>query len=113
MPAFPLAARRERIAAVPFDYAAQPCEPVTACNLCGSAEFVVVAHRDRYGYAAEAHACSRCGLVFLNPRLTAAAYQRFYESVYRPLVSAFHGRLIDAHTIQDEQAAYADERIEF
>ena len=28
--------------------------------------------------------------------MTAAAYGRFYDGVYRPLVSAFHGRLIDA-----------------
>lgn len=105
--------RRERIATVAFDYAAQPREALSACNLCGSAQSVIIAHRDRYGFLADAHACSRCGLVFLNPRLTAAAYARFYESTYRPLVSAFHGRLIDARTIQNEQRIYASERIEF
>jgi ubiquinone/menaquinone biosynthesis C-methylase UbiE len=72
----------------------------------------VVAHRDRYGYAALAHACNRCGLVFLNPRMTNAAYGRFYDGIYRPLVSAFHGRLIDAETIQAEQREYARERAE-
>lgn len=107
------AAREARIAGLQFDYAAQPCEPVAACNLCGCGQFVVIAHRDRYGFPADAHACGACGLVFLNPRLTAAAYGRFYHSVYRPLVSAFHGRLIDARTIQDEQAQYAAERIPF
>lgn len=106
------AGRAARIASVNFDYAAQPREPVERCNLCGRSQFVVIAHRDRYGFPAEAHACAACGLVFLNPRLTAAAYGRFYESVYRPLVSAFHGRLIDAKTIQPEQAHYAAERIE-
>jgi SAM-dependent methyltransferase len=105
--------RRERLAALAFDYAAQPRDAVAACNLCGAAEFVVLVHRDRYHYPAEAHACAACGLVFLNPRMTAAAYGRFYETTYRPLVSAFHGRLIDARTIQDEQRAYAAERIEF
>jgi hypothetical protein len=107
------AERRDRIAAVGFDYAAEPTEARTACNLCGAAGFVVLTHRDRYGYPAEAHACRRCGLVFLNPRLTADAYGRFYRGVYRPLVSAFHGRLIDAHTIQDEQRVYAAERVTF
>ena len=34
----------------------------------------------------------RCGLGFISPRLTAAEYGHFYESVYRPLVSAYHGR---------------------
>ena len=99
--------RRERIAALDYDYAAQPRETLTACNLCGATTFVVIAHRDRYGYPAEAHACETCGLVFLNPRMTAEAYARFYDGVYRPLVSAFHGRLIDATTIQAEQGEYA------
>lgn len=105
--------RSARIASLGYDYAAQPKEAVTRCNLCGAARFVILTHRDRYGFPAEAHACERCGLVFLNPRLTAGAYARFYQSVYRPLVSAFHGRLIDARTIQDEQRAYAAERLEF
>jgi cyclopropane fatty-acyl-phospholipid synthase-like methyltransferase len=74
---------------------------------------VILTHRDRYGYPAEAHACRRCGLVFLNPRMTAEAYGRFYDGIYRPLVSAFHGRVIDARTIQAEQREYAAERAEF
>ena len=45
--------------------------------------------------------------------MTAEAYGRFYDGIYRPLVSAFHGRLIDARTIQDEQRAYAIERAAF
>jgi 2-polyprenyl-3-methyl-5-hydroxy-6-metoxy-1,4-benzoquinol methylase len=105
--------RKERIAALHYEYAAQPKQAVTSCNLCGGAEFVVLTHRDRYGYPAQAHACRRCGLVFLNPRMTAEAYGRFYNGVYRPLVSAFHGRLIDARTIQDEQREYAIERADF
>jgi len=105
--------RRARITALDYDYASQPKLAVTSCNLCGASEFVVLAHRDRYGYPAQAHACRRCGLVFLNPRMTADSYGRFYNGIYRPLVSAFHGRLIDAQTIQDEQREYAAERAEF
>lgn len=108
-----IADRGARIAALAFDFASQPKEPVARCNLCGASPFVVLAHRDRYGFPAEAHACERCGLVFLNPRMMAEAYGRFYQSVYRPLVSAYHGRLIDARTIQDEQRIYAGERAEF
>ena len=105
--------RRQRINALGFDYAAQPKESLSNCNLCEGSTFVVLTHRDRYGYPAEAHACSRCGLVFLNPRMTPAAYGRFYDGVYRPLVSAFHGRLIDAKTIQEEQRYYAEDRAAF
>ncbi len=102
--------RQTRIAALGYDYAAQPKERVTACNLCGGSLLVTVSHRDRYGYPAEASACAACGLVVLNPRMTAPAYGRFYDGVYRPLVSAFHDRLIDAQTIQAEQLDYAKDR---
>ena len=105
--------RRERIAALDYDYASQPKQAQQACNLCGASEFVILTHRDRYGYPAQAHACRHCGLVFLNPRMTAQAYGRFYNGIYRPLVSAFHGRLIDARTIQHEQREYAIERAGF
>lgn len=105
--------RTRRIEALGFDYAAQPREALTACNLCGASRFVTLTHRDRYGYAAEAAGCETCGLVFLNPRMTAQAYGRFYDGIYRPLVSAFHNRLIDAKTIQGEQREYAAERAEF
>jgi len=102
--------RQGRIAELAYDYAAQPQERVTHCNLCHGTVLVALTHRDRYGYPAQAAACARCGLVFLNPRMTAPAYSRFYDGVYRPLVSAFHGRLIDAQTIQAEQRDYAADR---
>lgn len=105
--------RPARLAALGFDYAAQPVRRVEACNLCGGTRFVTLTHRDRYGYPAEAAACTGCGLVFLNPVMTAEAYGRFYQHVYRPLVSAYHGRTIDAVTMQPEQRAYAGERAGF
>ena len=102
--------RRERIAALAFDYAAQEWMLVERCNLCGASAFTVLTHRDRYGFPATASACDRCGLVFLDPVMTATAYSRFYNGTYRPLVSAYHGRLIDARTIQGEQREYAADR---
>jgi len=104
------AERKARLDSLAFNYPAQPQELLTHCNLCQGTVLVTITHRDRYGYPAPASACARCGLVFLNPRMTAPAYGRFYDGVYRPLVSAFHGRLIDAQTIQGEQQDYAVDR---
>ena len=55
-----------------------------------------------------ARACS-LRLAFLSPRPTAEAYAAFYRAIYRALVSAYHGRRIDADTVQDEQPEYAAE----
>ncbi|MDQ3372178.1 MAG: class I SAM-dependent methyltransferase [Actinomycetota bacterium] len=99
--------RAQRIAAVGFDPAAREREPVHACNLCGSTHLVEVSRRDRYGYEQPLVVCARCGLGFLSPRLSAREYAGFYGDVYRPLVSAYHGRLIDAETVQAEQRDYA------
>jgi hypothetical protein len=105
--------RKQRIDALGYDYAAQPREWISSCNLCGGTLLVNLTHRDRYGFPAQASGCARCGLVFLNPRMTADTYGRFYDGVYRPLVSAFHGRVIDARSIQDEQREYAADRAAF
>jgi SAM-dependent methyltransferase len=105
--------RAERIAGLGWDYAARELEPVTACNLCGSERHAEVSRTDRYGYPQRFVTCARCGLGFLSPRLTAAEYAAFYGDVYRPLVSAYHGRRIDADTVQDEQREYAAELVSF
>jgi hypothetical protein len=101
--------RGERIDALGYDYASQAKSPMMACNLCGSDQWIVLTHRDRYGFHAQTTGCSVCGLVMLNPRMTAAAYSRFYDGIYRPLVSAYHGRRIDALSIQEDQRTYAGE----
>jgi SAM-dependent methyltransferase len=105
-----LTARRERIAAIGYDYAGQPKRTIDTCNLCGGRTRIVLTHRDRYAYPAQASGCRRCGLVCLDPVMTADAYKHFYVDTYRPLVSAYHGRVIDAKTIQAEQREYAVER---
>jgi len=105
--------RAARIEAVGYDYPARARESIAACNLCGCAHTVEVSRRDRYGFPAELRICARCGLGFLSPRLSAGEYAAFYRDVYRPLVSAYHGRTIDAQTVQEEQRDYAAGLVEF
>ncbi len=102
------------IAALRYDYAAQAKEWPVACNLCrAGGHGVEVASRDRYGYPATFVVCRCCGLGYLCPRLGATQYAHFYSDIYRPLVSAFHGRRIDAETLQLEQHGYATELAAF
>ena len=102
------ALRAARIEALGYDYEGREKERVSACNLCGERRLAEASRSDRYGYPAVLMICARCGLGFLSPRLTAAEYAAFYDGVYRPLVSAYHGRLIDAETVQGEQHDYAE-----
>ncbi len=88
-----------------------PCDGemqrVETCSLCGECVFNEIEHVDRYGFEVSTAVCMSCGFCFLNPRPTNSEYSRFYREHYRPLVSAYHGRLINASTIQSEQKDYA------
>jgi SAM-dependent methyltransferase len=104
----------ERIAALGYEYDTQATHRPAGCNLCEARDRAVeVAARDRYGYRASFVVCRRCGLGYLCPRLSATQYAHFYSEIYRPLVSAYHGRRIDAETVQREQRGYAAELAEF
>jgi 2-polyprenyl-3-methyl-5-hydroxy-6-metoxy-1,4-benzoquinol methylase len=105
---------RDRIIALGNELGAQANLHTVECNLCGVRDRAVkVAHRDRYGFPVTLVVCQRCGLGYLSPRLNAAQYLHFYSEIYRPLVSAYHGRRIDAQTVQRDQRVYADELAPF
>jgi 2-polyprenyl-3-methyl-5-hydroxy-6-metoxy-1,4-benzoquinol methylase len=104
--------RRERLVALGYDYVERAKDRLESCNLCGSTELTTISHSDRYGFPASTDACRRCGLAFLNPRLTVDEYGRFYDGTYRPLVSAFHGRLIDAESVEQDQVVYTEALVE-
>ena len=55
----------------------------TPCNLCGASTYVVVGTRDRDGGPLRTVLCTACGLVWTNPRPTAADMNAYYETSYR------------------------------
>ncbi|MDV2502434.1 MAG: class I SAM-dependent methyltransferase [bacterium] len=59
-----------------------------ACDLCGTDQPLTLAHRDKYGFLVPSVVCTRCGLLYLNPRPTPEAYAEFYVAEYRTLVMA-------------------------
>lgn len=105
--------REKRIKKVKFDYNTTAKEFLRKCNFCEGDKFICVAYKDRYGFPTRTALCRNCGLIFINPRMTKEEYSRFYVDTYRPLVSAYHGRLIDRSTIQEEQRRYAEKLWEF
>jgi len=88
-----------------FDYAAQPKETLTACNLCGGQQSAPFADKDRYNLPVTSVMCKDCGLVYLNPRMTRDAYREFYQGAYRDLLSAHYGRDVKA-MVSPTQDAY-------
>jgi SAM-dependent methyltransferase len=106
-PLDPRLARERRLNAVGFDADRLETEHASACNLCGSAFFTRIAHEDRYGLAVTTALCNDCGLVFLDPRPSAAAYTEFYRRWYRPLTQAWSNTAHEPDARSAGQHAYA------
>ena len=60
-----------------------PATEFVPCNLCGGDDYEVVGRTDREGQALQTVLCRRCGLVWTNPRPSAAALDRYYQDEYR------------------------------
>lgn len=55
------------------------------CALCRGKNFDQISEKDRYGLYCSNVICKNCGLVMVNPRMTAASYHEFYNREYRSL----------------------------
>lgn len=88
------------------DYSRLDNETLTACPACGACvelHAVPFAHLDRYGFPVQTMWCRACDLLFVNPRPTSVAYNKFYdEGVYRRLIAAFSGHE-DDHLLPQER----------
>lgn len=74
-----------------FDYSEQKLEDLP-CNYCEGNDFKVLSGRDRYGLNVSTVICKGCGLVFINPRMTAKGYGDFYENFYREQSKKYKNR---------------------
>ena len=50
---------------------------------CGSNESFAITKNDRYGFNHQMNLCTRCGIIYANPRMTEESYRKFYENEYR------------------------------
>jgi SAM-dependent methyltransferase len=83
-----------------WTYAEQTFEDVPQCPVCGQANKIRRAI-DRYDFPVSLSACSRCGLLYLNPRMTHESYATFYQEAYRDLVKAWE---VSLHKSYDMEA---------
>lgn len=101
--------RRRRSEAIAAGFLkSHPPQVIDRCNICNCEQITTITSRDRYGAPVRAAQCDYCGLVFLVDRPSAADYGEFYKSVYRPLVSAYNGRLVNAQSMRGEQTLYGE-----
>jgi SAM-dependent methyltransferase len=77
-----------------FDYSKIKYEYLV-CNFCGGRDQDLLSDRDRYGLAVRTVICRSCGLIFINPRMTAESYRHFYETAYRDQVALYKGAAED------------------
>jgi SAM-dependent methyltransferase len=61
------------------------------CYLCGFAEQELVSDRLRYESPRKVYRCTRCGLVFLHPGMSADEERQFYEQEYGEIFSSEKG----------------------
>ena len=76
----------------PFPYSSATYEK-QQCNLCGGSNSDVLETRDRNGLPVTSCICRGCGLIFINPRMTAQWYEEYYKYEYRRQMARFRGRI--------------------
>jgi SAM-dependent methyltransferase len=55
------------------------------CAICSTDSDLPLFKNDSHGFGLQTVMCSKCGLVYLNPRPTPAEYERLYSGIYEKL----------------------------
>ncbi len=83
------------------------------CNLCSGNNAALLFAQDQHGFGLRTVLCRSCGLIYLNPRPSAASYDEFYRHWYHrlyPSRMAFHdgklGGRIAAEVARRRAASY-------
>jgi SAM-dependent methyltransferase len=88
--------------AEPFPYASAEYISVP-CNLCLGTDLELLNTRDRNGLPVKTCICKRCGLIFINPRMSPKWYNEYYKDEYRTQMARFRGK---APEIRDQDIMF-------
>lgn len=53
------------------------------CNFCGEDNYTTLSREGTDGLALNSVICKKCGLIYINPRMTKDGYKLYYEDEYR------------------------------
>lgn len=77
-----------------FDYSKKKLEKIP-CDLCGSQNYFVLAKKAKGGIFAQTCLCKKCGLIFLNPRMSKGDCDDYYKNYYRVHRAELKGKNLD------------------
>ena len=103
--------RRDRCDSIVAKLSDLKVETVKTCNICEANNILILSISDRYGIPIRSGMCTNCGLIFLIDKYTEEGYSKFYQNYYRPLVSAYLGRVINSSSMQKEQTIYGQKLV--
>lgn len=66
-------------------------EEIRLCPLCGHDRSILFDRREHFGRLVSNRLCSRCGLIFQSPRMTAAEAEAHYAAEYRRTIQGCEG----------------------
>lgn len=73
--------------------------------LCGSADFVAIAEKDRFGLPFRNLMCTKCGLISVDPLISEPSLPYYYASIYHPLILGKPSGSIVANLVHNDQGA--------
>lgn len=80
-------------------------EEIRTCILCGHDHSTLFDQREHFGRLVHNRLCSRCGLIFQSPRMTAAEAEAHYAAEYRRTIQGREGPTAKDLDFQARRAA--------
>ena len=76
-----------------YNYNQIPKEILENCPACNSKDINIFHNMDRYGFNVNTSWCTKCSLIFVNPRINIEFYNKFYmDGYYRKLIEGISVR---------------------
>ncbi|OGP16195.1 MAG: hypothetical protein A2V21_311615 [Deltaproteobacteria bacterium GWC2_55_46] len=73
--------------------------------LCGTLRFMSVSEKDRFGLPFANRICVDCGLLSVNPKISAGSLPAYYADVYHPLICGVRPGVVIEDLVNEDQGS--------